>query len=97
MNLIPDPSVALALVAAYVPPIVLIVEDELILRMRAVDIVEDAGFVAVEAVNADEALANPRRPVMDDAAQFITANARQPHQFIGPPNFSSKKIFSKSK
>jgi CheY-like chemotaxis protein len=24
--------------------------------MRAVDIVEDAGFVAVEAVNADEAL-----------------------------------------
>ena len=29
----------------------------MVLRMRAVDIVEDAGFTAVEAVNADEALA----------------------------------------
>ena len=33
------------------------VEDEMVLRMRAVDIVEDAGFTAVEAVDADEALA----------------------------------------
>ena len=38
-------------------PTVLIVEDELMLRMRAVDIVEDAGFTALEAVNADDALA----------------------------------------
>lgn len=37
-------------------PSVLIVEDEMILRMRAVDIVEDAGFQPVEAVNADDAL-----------------------------------------
>jgi two-component sensor histidine kinase/FixJ family two-component response regulator len=37
-------------------PIVLIVEDEMVLRMRAVDIVEDAGFLAVEAVSADEAI-----------------------------------------
>ncbi len=36
---------------------VLVVEDEMVLRLRAVDIVEDAGFNAVEAVNADEALA----------------------------------------
>src|SRR3954463_7954807 len=35
---------------------VLVVEDEMVLRMRAVDIVEDAGFTAVEAVNADEAI-----------------------------------------
>jgi two-component sensor histidine kinase/CheY-like chemotaxis protein len=35
---------------------VLVVEDEMVLRMRAVEIVEDAGFTAVEAVNADEAL-----------------------------------------
>src|SRR6188508_3602739 len=35
---------------------VLVVEDEMVLRLRAVDIVEDAGFNAVEAVNADEAL-----------------------------------------
>jgi two-component sensor histidine kinase/ActR/RegA family two-component response regulator len=38
-------------------PNVLVVEDEMVLRMRAVDIVEDAGYTAVEAVNADEALA----------------------------------------
>jgi two-component sensor histidine kinase len=37
-------------------PNVLIVEDEMILRMRAVDIVEDAGFNPVEAVNADQAI-----------------------------------------
>ena len=35
---------------------VLVVEDEMVLRMRAVDIVEDAGFTAVQAVNADEAI-----------------------------------------
>jgi DNA-binding NtrC family response regulator len=38
-------------------PKVLVVEDEMMLRMRAVDIVEDAGFTPIEAVNADEALA----------------------------------------
>jgi two-component sensor histidine kinase len=37
-------------------PNVLIVEDEMMLRMRAVDIVEDAGFHPVEAVNADQAM-----------------------------------------
>ncbi|WP_342712866.1 HWE histidine kinase domain-containing protein [Bradyrhizobium sp. B124] len=37
-------------------PNVLVVEDEMILRMRAVDIVEDAGFCPIEAVNADEAI-----------------------------------------
>lgn len=40
-----------------IKPTVLIVEDELLLRMRAVDIVEDAGFTPLEAVNADDALA----------------------------------------
>lgn len=38
-------------------PKVLVVEDEMVLRMRAADIVEDAGFCPVEAVNADEAMA----------------------------------------
>ncbi len=47
MTAIADPS----------PANVLVVEDEMVLRMRAVDIVEDAGFNAVEAVNADDALA----------------------------------------
>src|SRR5947208_7118770 len=35
---------------------VLVVEDEMVLRMCAVDIVEDAGFTAVQAVNADQAM-----------------------------------------
>jgi two-component sensor histidine kinase len=37
-------------------PNVLVVEDEMVLRLRAIDIVEDAGFTAIEAVNADDAL-----------------------------------------
>jgi CheY-like chemotaxis protein len=39
------------------PVVVLVVEDEMLLRMRAVDMVEDAGFTPVEAVDADEAVA----------------------------------------
>jgi two-component sensor histidine kinase/FixJ family two-component response regulator len=39
------------------PSIVLVVEDELMLRMRAVDIVQDAGFEPIEAISADEAIA----------------------------------------
>jgi CheY-like chemotaxis protein len=41
----------------HVPAVVLVVEDEMLLRMRAVDMVEDAGFTPVEAVDADEAVA----------------------------------------
>ena len=37
-------------------PNVLVVEDEMVLRMRAVDIVEDAGFHPVEAVTASDAI-----------------------------------------
>jgi CheY-like chemotaxis protein len=40
-----------------IPAVVLVVEDELLLRMRAVDMVEDAGFTSVEAVDADQAIA----------------------------------------
>jgi CheY-like chemotaxis protein len=36
---------------------VLVVEDEVLLRMRAVDMVEDAGYASVEAVDADKAVA----------------------------------------
>ena len=42
---------------SLVPNVVLVVEDEMLLRMRAVDMVEDAGFTPVEAVDADEAVA----------------------------------------
>lgn len=36
--------------------IVLVVEDEPILRMMAVDLVEDSGFDAIEAASADDAV-----------------------------------------
>jgi CheY-like chemotaxis protein len=38
-------------------PIVLVVEDEFLIRMNVVEIIEDAGFRALEAANADEAIA----------------------------------------
>jgi CheY-like chemotaxis protein len=38
-------------------PAILVVEDEPLLRLLAVDIVEDAGFAALSAATADEALA----------------------------------------
>jgi CheY-like chemotaxis protein len=47
----------MALDHSHVPAVVLVVEDEMLLRMRAVDMVEDAGFTSVEAVDADEAVA----------------------------------------
>ena len=37
-------------------PVVLIVEDESLLRMDAVDMIVAAGFEAVEAANADQAI-----------------------------------------
>ena len=37
-------------------PIVLVVEDDALVRTVAVEIVEDAGFVALDAANADEAV-----------------------------------------
>jgi CheY-like chemotaxis protein len=40
-----------------IPAVVLIVEDEMMLRMRAVDMVEDAGYTPIEALDADEAVA----------------------------------------
>ena len=37
-------------------PIVLVVEEEALIRMSAVHMIEDAGYAAVEACNADEAI-----------------------------------------
>ena len=37
-------------------PVVLIVEDELLLRMDAADVIRSAGFEVVEATNADDAI-----------------------------------------
>lgn len=39
------------------PCAVLVVEDDPILRLHALDIVEEAGFTAIEAKTADEAIA----------------------------------------
>ena len=38
------------------PVYVLVVEDDFLNRLHAVNLVEDAGYVAVEASNADEAI-----------------------------------------
>ena len=40
-----------------IPAVVLIVEDDMVLRMRAVDMVEDAGYTPLEALDAAEAVA----------------------------------------
>jgi len=37
-------------------PVVLVVEDEWLLRLLAVELVEDVGFVALQAANADDAI-----------------------------------------
>ena len=37
-------------------PLILVVEDETLVRMTLIDVLEDAGFKVIEAVNADEAL-----------------------------------------
>jgi CheY-like chemotaxis protein len=39
------------------PTVVLIVEDDALLRMCAAEIVEEAGFAVIEAADADEAMA----------------------------------------
>ena len=51
-------------------PAVLIVEDEPLIRMDAIDIVEDAGFRTYEAASADDALLVMDR--VDDIAILFT-------------------------
>src|ERR1700730_14603987 len=50
-------SVMMVLDHPVVSAVVLVVEDEMLLRMRAVDMVEDAGYTSLEAVDADAAFA----------------------------------------
>jgi CheY-like chemotaxis protein len=57
MASISESSVMMVLERALIPPIVLVVEDDMMLRMRAVDMVEDAGYTSLEAVDADAAFA----------------------------------------
>jgi CheY-like chemotaxis protein len=37
-------------------PVILVVEDEVLLRMDAIDLLEEAGFEVLDAANADEAI-----------------------------------------
>ena len=41
---------------ASIRPSILVVEDEILIRLELVDLVEEAGFLVYEAGNADEAL-----------------------------------------
>ena len=54
----PFPASALMMVLDHsgIPAVVLIVEDEMMLHMRAVDMVEDAGYTPLEALDAAEAV-----------------------------------------
>jgi CheY-like chemotaxis protein len=49
--------VMMVLGRSSLPAVILVVEDEMLLRMRVVDMVEDAGYTSVEAVDADQAVA----------------------------------------
>ena len=51
-------------------PIVLVVDDDPLLRLIAVDIAEEAGFAAIEAGNAEEAVAILEAP--SDTALVLT-------------------------
>src|SRR6202167_3159141 len=42
---------------ARLSPVILIVEDEFLLRMDSAEVIENAGFEVVQAANADEAIA----------------------------------------
>jgi|SRR5450631_1588769 CheY-like chemotaxis protein len=53
----PESRLMMVIDHSVVPAVVLVVEDEMLLRMRAVDMVEDAGYTPLEAVDAGEAVA----------------------------------------
>lgn len=42
--------------AEAIVPLIMVVEDEVLIRLMAVDLLRDAGFRVVEACNADEAV-----------------------------------------
>ena len=50
-------------------PVVLIVEDEILVRMDAVEVIEGRGFEAVEARNADDAIA-----ILDSAMTSVSSS-----------------------
>ena len=65
-----------------IPAVVLIVEDEMLLRMRAVDMVEDAGYTPLEALDAAEAVA-----ILESRSDvaLICTDIQMPGQMDGKP------------
>jgi hypothetical protein len=60
------------------PAIVLVVEDEMLLRASALDMVEDAGFTSVEAADANEAVATRTIPAVTACGQKAIGARRRP-------------------
>jgi len=75
-------------------PVVLVVEDEPLIRLDAVSMIEDAGFEVVEAANADEALSiletrNDIRIVFTDVhmpGSMVAFGLHMPFGIDGPPS-----------
>lgn len=61
-------------------PVVLVVEDEILVRMIAVDVLADAGYRVIEAESADAAL-----PIIDsrDDIRIIVTDVRMPGRMDG--------------
>ena len=55
--IVPEQTRATKLMTSRSPVCVLVVEDEFFSRLHAVNLVNDAGYTAIEASNADEAIA----------------------------------------
>src|SRR3712207_55643 len=62
-------------------PVVLLVEDELLVRMTAADELEEAGFQVLEAANADVALAVLE--VRSDEVQVLFTDVHMPGSIDG--------------
>jgi CheY-like chemotaxis protein len=61
-------------------PVVLVVEDEALVRLNAVEMIEEAGFDAVEAANADKAIS-----ILEsrDDIRFVFTDVQMPGSMDG--------------
>ena len=73
-------------ISAIGRPVVLIVEDEFLLRMNAAEMIGDAGFNVVEAGNADEAIA------ILEARRDLRLRQRRDRRFAGRQSLSAKAL-----
>jgi CheY-like chemotaxis protein len=63
-----------------IAPVILIVEDEALVRLSTVGILEDAGFRMIEAVNSDQAL---ELLEMDSDVQLLFTDVNMPGTIDG--------------